>query len=156
MKVLLLSFKYAVSGIWFCVKTCRNFRIHLVAAAYILYFKGFYELDRTADAVIFSVIALVLMCEGINCALEQVCNACTEGYNDKIKHAKDAAAGAVLTAALFSVAVGIEFFWQPEVLRQIFNFVFGDFLRLCLFILSLIISVLFIFCKDIFKNEKGK
>lgn len=72
MKSFLLSFKYAVRGVWYCINTCRNFRIHLVAAAYILYFKGFYNFDRASEAVILTVIASVLMCEGINCALEQV------------------------------------------------------------------------------------
>lgn len=156
MKSFLLSFKYAVRGVWYCINTCRNFRIHLVAAAYILYFKGFYNFDRASEAVILTVIASVLVCEGINCAIEQVCNACTEEYNDKIKHAKDAAAGAVLITALFAVTVGIELFWQPAVFKQIFDYFAGDFLKLCLFILSLIVSMLFIFCKDIFKNEKGK
>ena len=42
----LRSFVYAGRGIWFCIRHERNFRIHMVAAAYVLIFAPYFSLTR--------------------------------------------------------------------------------------------------------------
>lgn len=152
MKKLILSFGHALCGIVFCVKTCRNFRIHLTAAAYMLYFSRFYDYGAAEDCILFVLIALVLCAEGMNCALEQTCNAVTLNDNSFIKHAKDAAAGAVLICAFSAAAIGLRLYFQIPVLFEIYQYFVSSPLRLILLLLSAAVSVLFIFYKDIFKN----
>lgn len=156
MKKLLLSFKYAFGGIFFCIKTCRNFRIHMVAASYALFFIRFCSNDIFIYSLVLAICALVLSLEAVNCALEQLCNAYTSKYNKFIKYAKDAAAGAVLIAALAAAAVGIMLFFQKSVLSEIYAYFSASLLRTALLILSVIVSILFIFFKDIFKNGKKR
>ena len=156
MKKLIYGFKNAFVGIIFCIKTCRNFRIHMVFAAYVLYFSGFYEPDTATFAALILTISLVLVLEAVNCALEQVCNALTTKYNLMIKHAKDAAAGAVLISAVFAVIVGIRVFYDPTVLAQIYNYFISVPIRAAVLIITLALSIIFIFYKDLFKSGKQK
>ena len=60
LKKLFKSFVYAFSGICNCIKTCRNFRIHTVAAAFVLYLSGFYDFTPEKYALLFILIGLVL------------------------------------------------------------------------------------------------
>ena len=60
--------------------------------------------------VCFVLFALVLSLELMNTALENVVDLVTEEKKQKAKIAKDAAAGAVLVAAIFSVIIGISIF----------------------------------------------
>ena len=156
MKKLALSFKYAFCGIGFCIKSCRNFRIHMVAAAYVWYFSRFYGNDTVIDSLLLIIFALVLAAEAINCALEQVCNTITTEKNTYIKHAKDAAAGAVLITALFAAAVWFMFYFRIQAISEIYMYIVSSPLRLILFTLSVVISVLFIFYEDILKNGKER
>jgi len=55
-------------------------------------------------------IALVLVVEALNTAVEQACNAITRNYNPAIKAAKDVAAGAVLIAAITAAIIGASVF----------------------------------------------
>jgi len=55
-------------------------------------------------------IALVLVVEALNTAVEQACNAITRNYIPAIKAAKDVAAGAVLIAAITAAIIGASVF----------------------------------------------
>ena len=55
-------------------------------------------------------IGAVLAAEGINSAIEALCDRVSTEYDEAIKHAKDLAAGAVLILAVMSVAVGLLIF----------------------------------------------
>jgi diacylglycerol kinase (ATP) len=57
-------------------------------------------------ALVTLSIALVLLLEMVNAALEYLMDRVHPDYSDEIKFAKDAAAGAVLLASLASLAVG--------------------------------------------------
>lgn len=156
MKKLIYGFRNAFVGIIFCIKTCRNFRIHMVFAAYVLYFSRFYELDTATFAVLILTISLVLTLEALNCALEQVCNALTTKYNIMIKHAKDAAAGAVLIAAIFAAVIGVCVFYDPPTVIGIYNYFILVPIRAAVLIITLALSIIFIFYKDIFKSGKQR
>ena len=119
MKKLIASFGYALHGLIFCIKTCRNFRIHTVAAALVLWISRFYDFNKSEYGVILLTIALVISCEAMNSALEE---ACQSTLSEKIKHAKDAAACAVLLAALFAVVIAVLFFYDLEVFTVILNY----------------------------------
>ena len=147
------SFLYAFKGIFFCIKTCRNFRFHTVAAVFVLYFSGFYEFERSDSIFLYMVIGIVLSLECINTAIEQVCNKVTTEHSDYIMHAKDAAAGAVLCSAIFAVAVAFKLFYNPARIFEIIGY-FSNPIKLLLLAVCVTISIIYIFYEDIFKNEK--
>lgn len=68
----------------------------------------------------FLVCALVLALELVNSALESTLDLVSPEFHPLVKRAKDAAAGAVLVAALFAVLVGL---WVlgPPLWRVVFG-----------------------------------
>lgn len=151
MKKLLKSFVYAGKGIAYCLRHERNMRIHFVFMAYLygyLLIYDFFEISRTQFAVLLLTCALVVFGECVNTAIEKCIDAVVDGYNKMAGISKDAAAGAVLVAAIFSVLVGVVIMWQPEAFRQLFLYYKEKPYMLIVLTLSLILSVLFIFKGD--------
>ena len=104
---LLRSFRYAFSGIAWALRTQRNLRIHALATVGVIIL-GF--VDNIAPwewCAVLGCAALVWSAELMNSALEVLCDRVTTETDERIRHAKDAAAGAVLVCALFSVVVGV-------------------------------------------------
>lgn len=125
MKALLKSFGYAFCGIGRTIRTERNMRIHLTVSAYMygfLLWHHFFTLSRTQFAILFVINAMVMMGELVNTALESIVDLVEPRKNVYCKVAKDAAAGAVLIAAIFAVAVGIALLWQPDAFRALFTY----------------------------------
>ncbi len=110
MKGLLASFGYAWRGLIQVCKTERNMKIHLAAGVIVLILSGFFRLSWQEFLFVVLAIALVLMAEAFNTAIETVVDLVSPDYHRLAGKAKDAAAGAVLAAAIFSVVVGIVVF----------------------------------------------
>ncbi len=156
MKKLLQSFGYAFEGIFRTIRTERNMRIHLVVSAYMygyLLIYDFFRVTRTGFAVLFLANALVMAMELVNTAVESVVDLVEQKKNAFCKTAKDAAAGAVLVCALFSVAVGIALLWQPEAFRALFAYYAAHPVWIAVLAVSLALSFIFIFR---FGVKKGK
>lgn len=102
----LKSFRFALAGIITTLKTQRNMRFHIFAAVAVLGFSVFAGLTRTEWALVVFAIGLVMSAELMNTAVEAAVNLFTHEYHPLAKLAKDAAAGAVLVAALVSVVIG--------------------------------------------------
>ena len=148
MKALLKSFGYAFAGIGRTIRSERNMRIHLAVSVYMygyLLIYDFFEVSRTGFAVLFLANALVMVGEMINTALENVVDLVEQKRNDFCKTAKDAAAGAVLIAAIFSVAVGVALLWQPEAFRALFAYYRAHPVWIVVLALSLALTMWFIF-----------
>ena len=107
LAALARSFRYAGRGIARSVRSERNLRIHLCAVLFVLLTGAFERLSAAQWAAELLCCALVIALELVNTALESVCDALCPEKNDDIGRAKDAAAGAVLAAAVFSVAVWV-------------------------------------------------
>jgi len=103
---LLLSFKYAGQGVGYAFRTQRNFRIHLMIGAIALSLSVYFQLSAVACSIISLTIALVLVLELLNTALEAVVDL-TVGreFHQLAKIAKDCAAGAVLIAAIAALII---------------------------------------------------
>lgn len=144
MKKQLLSFKYALRGIWYTVKTESHMRFHIVIAFYVLLFSSFYNFTAAQQALLILLIAAVMACEALNTCIEEICNLTADRFEPIIKAAKDTAAGAVLILSAAAVAVGIIFFWNTTVIAHIFDFFAHNIFMLVFFTLSLILSVLFV------------
>lgn len=114
MRRFFRSFAAAGAGILTCVREERNFRIHMVVAAYVLGFAPFFSLSRGEWAALCGVIALVLSLEAANAALERAVDLACPRPHPLAKAAKDAAAGAVLLAAAGAAGVAVCLFWRAD------------------------------------------
>jgi diacylglycerol kinase (ATP) len=103
---LLLSFQYAGQGVSYAFRTQRNFRIHLIIGAIALSLSLYFKLSAVACSIISLTIALVLVLELLNTALEAVVDLMVgREFHQLAKIAKDCAAGAVLIAAITAMLI---------------------------------------------------
>ena len=156
-KKLFKSFTYAFKGVGYVIKHERNFRIHLSCIIYmfsILTLTDWFKLTRTDYAVLLVVSALVLSLEIVNTAVENSVNLASKEFTEYGRIAKDAAAGAVLIAAIFAVLTGIAILFQPEAFVKMCEYFKENVLMLILFMVSVIPMTLFIFWGNPFKKRK--
>jgi len=106
------SFTHAFDGILYAARTQRNLRIHLVLAALVLTAGALLRLDRLSLTAIALAIAVVIALELLNTAIEAIVDLLTVRDHPLAKTAKDAAAGAVLVAALAAAVVGYLTFYR--------------------------------------------
>ena len=100
------SFGYALCGIAHCIRRERNFRIHLVAAAYVLALAAYLRVVGVRLALLLLTIGGVLALELINTAAEALVDLVSPQRRPLAKIAKDTAAGAVLVFAASAAGVG--------------------------------------------------
>ncbi|SHK79729.1 diacylglycerol kinase family protein [Desulforamulus aeronauticus] len=105
MKGLLKSFTFALAGIWYVVRTQKNMKVHFTAALLAVVVSLFLCLSPLEWGLVFSAIFMVLLTECINTAIEAVVDLISPKFHPLAKIAKDCAAGAVLLAAVYSLAV---------------------------------------------------
>lgn len=103
---LLESFNCAFEGIIHTFRTQRNMRLHFLAAFFILLISLWIPLTKVEVLLLFITIALVLLAEMFNTAIETTIDMITEEYHPLAAVAKNAAAGAVLIAAVNAMVVG--------------------------------------------------
>lgn len=139
------SFRDAIRGILFTVKTERNMRIHLTAAAYVLFFAPFLGVSRGEYAALILAIALVVTAEGFNTAIEMLCDYSQKSYNPYIGRTKDIAAGAVLVCAGFAAIIGFVVLWRPAELWGLVCAIFTSPVFCPLFIAVTALALVFIF-----------
>ena len=111
------SFGYAFEGLLAILRTTPNFWLHLLAAAIALLVSVVLGLSAVEIAVVILTIAMVLVVEAFNTALESLADVASPTYNPLIKRAKDISAAAVLLAALAAVAVAALLF-LPKLLPR--------------------------------------
>ena len=155
LKGLARSFGYAFSGVFICVMNERNMRIHLVLAAYVLFFSRFYDFTRAERLALFIIIGLVIATEMLNTAIEATIDLVTDDYAKLAKIAKDVSAGAVLIMAATAVIVGVTLFYDMAVLREIVSFFAKNLINLGLLFISVGLAVLFVF-RDWGRNSENK
>lgn len=109
IKKFFKSFTYAFAGIRSACSE-RNFRFHLFAMVTVVFAGFLTKISAIEWTILFLTIAAVLSLEMMNSALERVVDLVTDEFHPLAKVAKDLAAGAVLTAAIFSVIIGLIIF----------------------------------------------
>ena len=109
-KPLLKTLSYGFNGILYTLKHERNMVIHFLVMILVIIAGIVFKITFVECGVCFVLFALVLSLELMNTALENVVDLVTEEKKAKAKVAKDAAAGAVLVAAIFAVIIGISIF----------------------------------------------
>lgn len=111
-KNLIESFNNAINGLIDTIRSERNMRFHIVAAALVLILSLFYDLTRVEFLIVCITIAIVIICELLNTAFEVVIDTLIGIYHPKAKIVKDTAAGAVFVSAVLSVIVGYFIFYD--------------------------------------------
>ena len=109
-KPLLKTLSYGFNGIFYTLRHERNMVIHFLVMILVIIAGIVFKITFVEWGICFVLFALVLSLELMNTALENVVDLVTEEKKAKAKIAKDAAAGAVLVAAIFSVIIGISIF----------------------------------------------
>ena len=122
---LVESFNRAMDGVIYCLRTQRNLRIHFCAAVAVLFLSLWLHLTKEEMLLIFIAIALVLVTEMINTAIEVTVDLITEEYHPLAAIAKNAAAGGVLVAAVVAFVIGYIIFFPklnpliPKVIESV-------------------------------------
>jgi len=101
------SFGYAFEGLATMLRTQPNFVVHTIAAMMALVLGALLGLSPAEFALIVLTIAMVLVLECVNTAMEALCDMASPSFHPLIKRAKDISAAAVLISAIASVAIAV-------------------------------------------------
>jgi diacylglycerol kinase (ATP) len=105
------AFGYAIAGLVYAFKIGHAIWIQSAIASVVIWVGFYLQIPSSDWRWIALAITLVWTTEIMNTAVETVCDALHPEHHRMIGVAKDAAAGAVLMAALGAVVIGTLTFW---------------------------------------------
>jgi len=111
IKRLLLSFKYALKGLFRVFKEEQNLRIQTVIAIAVISFSVVFNISRFEWLIVILLIGLVILMEIVNSAVERVTDMLKPRLNTYVKEIKDIMAAAVFFASLLAFIAGFIIFW---------------------------------------------
>ena len=110
-KNVLMSFKYAFSGISYVLRTSRNFKIQLIFTFASLVIVFLMKISISNYVIVIATIMSVLILEILNTSIESLVDLLVKKkFNSLAKIAKDTSAGAVLLASINSVIIAVYIF----------------------------------------------
>lgn len=112
------SVKDCINGLSFIMISEHNFKREVVLAIITLIVSYVLEVNRVEFIIILLVIALVIVAEIFNTAIEKTVDLYTREYNEIAKLSKDVSAFAVFTMCFFALIVGIIIF-VPKIITLI-------------------------------------
>ena len=105
------TFKIARKGFRLVLKSEINIRVHVAVATLVLFLALFMKFSAVEFALLLVVIALVIVSEMLNTAIEFALDSIYHNkYSKMVGMAKDISAGAVMFASLISIFVGVVLF----------------------------------------------
>ncbi len=104
------SFNAAVEGFIYVLRTERNMRFHFLAAFFFILMGVYLNFSATELLILTTMIALVLITEMVNTAIELVVDMVKNEFHPIARIIKDVAAGAVLLSAINAIIVGYMLF----------------------------------------------
>ncbi len=116
----LVSVGHAMDGVSYAFSHERNVKIEVLFGIFVSVMGFVLHISVFEWLVILLTIAMVIVLEFINTAIERCVDLVTVEYRKLAKSAKDVAAGAVLIMSMFSVIIGIVIF-LPKLLDLFFN-----------------------------------
>ena len=120
-KDVIASLKYAFSGLIYCYKTTRNFRIQISLGLLVLFFCFIFNCNSNEFLKIISTIFSVLILELLNTAIESIVDLNVKNkFNKLAKISKDCSAASVLLASLNSIIVAA-FVFFPKIRLLLFS-----------------------------------
>ncbi len=112
-ETLIDSFKYAIEGVVYCLKTQRNMRIHTVFGILVFIAGMYFKVTRLELAILVIVSSSVVIAEMFNTAIESAIDLYSRQRHPLAKIAKDVAAAAVLLSAFSAAVVGLLILGPP-------------------------------------------
>ena len=112
------SFGYAFAGIFAVVTKERNMKILCAAVVCVMIAGLVFHISPIEWCICLTLFGLVMALEMVNTAVEAVVDLVTEERKPLAKLAKDAAAGAVLIAAIMAAIAGMIIF-IPKLLESL-------------------------------------
>lgn len=100
-----ISFKNAISGLYWALTTQPNFRVHLCLSAVAIALGMYVSLSYTEWVIIILTIVWGLAGEMTNTAIEAAIDLITSEWKQEAKIAKDVSAGMMLIIALGAILV---------------------------------------------------
>jgi diacylglycerol kinase len=113
------SFGYALRGVGAVLRHEPNAWIHLAASVAVVAVALWLDLPARDLAVLVLAMGLVWAAEALNSAFESLCDRVAPDPHPLVARAKDAAAGAVLLAAIAAAAVGLLVMGPPLLARLV-------------------------------------
>jgi diacylglycerol kinase (ATP) len=107
---VLRSFGPALAGLAWALKTQRNLQVHAMATVLATGFGIWLQLAAWEWCVVLLAVGLVWAAELLNTAIEVLADRVSKEREEPIRLVKDAAAAAVLVAALAALGVGLVVF----------------------------------------------
>ena len=104
------SFIDCIHGLEFTIENEDNFKREIVLGIIALIMSFILKISKIEFIIVLVVIALVLISEVINTAIERAVDLYTTKYNETAKIAKDVSAFSVLLTSIFSLIIGIIIF----------------------------------------------
>ena len=112
-----LSFRFAFRGVVAVLKTQHNAWIHAAATVVVVAAGLFFGVSRLEWCLLVLAMVAVWSAEALNTAVEALGDAVSGDQHPLVAQAKDAAAGAVLIAAVGAAIIGLLVF-VPRLLRM--------------------------------------
>jgi len=109
------SFRYAIEGWWYVVRTQQNAWIHAVVSIVVILMGLWLSISPWDWAVIILAIAMVWAAEFFNTALEAIVDLASPEASHLAKIGKDVGAAAVMIAAGASIIIGFLILGPPLV-----------------------------------------
>lgn len=110
MKKFLKSFVYSFNGLCYAFKTQLNFRVHCLATVLVVLLGFYTKLNYYEWLWVAVAIALVIILELINTAIEILVDLVSPQQNFKAGAIKDLASAAVLIGGLMALIIGLIIF----------------------------------------------
>lgn len=109
-KKRLLSFKYALRGIYLLFSEQANAKIHLSVSIVVIITALILKLNTIEFCLILFCIVMVIAAEAFNSALEYLADRVEPNKDPLIEKSKDLAAAAVLICSIGAAVVGLIIF----------------------------------------------
>jgi diacylglycerol kinase (ATP) len=120
-RTLLSSFRYAMEGLVYGLRTHRHLRYMFLLAAAVLLASQFLGVDRAGLVAIVVSVGLLIVAELLNAAIELAVDIACSTYHPLAKASKDAAAAAVLIASTIALFICTLVFLESPVLTAFFS-----------------------------------
>jgi len=111
IKRLVLSFTYAIRGFKKTWKEEQNLQIQSIIALLVMLLGFLYGINRMEWIIILMLVALVMLMELANSAIERIADVFKPRISSYVKEIKDISAAAVMLSSVVSVVVGFIVFW---------------------------------------------
>lgn len=101
------SVKYALKGMFLLLRTESSIKIQFFIALIVTAFGFYYQISLTEWMLQLMAIGLVMGVEGVNTAIEKICDYVQPNLDPKIGLIKDISAGAVMIVSVIASIIGL-------------------------------------------------